>query len=501
MKTALAILIFGLSVGASAAEPAGFQFPRATPESQGISSAAILDFVETADREIEVVNSFMLVRHGKVVAECWWRPYDASTPHQLYSLSKSFTSTAAGMAIAEGKFTLDDRVLSFFPQDAPDEPSEHLRAMRVRDLLSMSTGHASEPRVSASDQPWTRTFLAHPVVYEPGTHFLYNTSATYMVSAIIQKQTGQTVLSYLTPRLFEPLGIENPTWGTSPQGITLGGYGLSVRTEDIARLGQFYLQKGQWNGRQLLPADWVETATSKQISNGTNPESDWNQGYGFQFWRCRHNCFRGDGAFGQYCIVMPDQDAVVAITSGVRNMQAVLNLVWDKLLPAMKSDALPENSAQLEAMQKRFTSLLVPTQKGDFASPMAKSVSGKSYQFDTNDQKIESVSMIFSEDSDPALVLHCDGTPLRTVCGLSHWVKGEMTLPGYPLRKVAVSGAWTAEDMFAIKICLYETPHIRTLRLKFDEDQLTLDSEMNVAFGRTRQPQLIGTIRKPSASE
>ena len=162
-----------------------------------------------------------------------------------------------------------------------------------------------------------------------------------MLSAIVQKATGKTVLDYLKPRLFEPLGIEHPTWETSPQGISTGGYGLSIRTEDIAKFGQLYLQKGKWHGKQLVPAAWVEAATARQTSNGSNPKSDWDQGYGYQFWRCRHGAYRGDGAFGQYCIVMPEQDAVIAITSGVKDMQAVLNLVWDKLLPAMQAIRSP----------------------------------------------------------------------------------------------------------------------------------------------------------------
>ena len=223
-----------------AAEP----LPRSSPEAQGISSSAILAFVEAADKNIESMNSFMLVRHGQVVAEGWWAPYDAASPHSLYSLSKSFTSTAVGLAIAEGKLSVDDEVLKFFPDDAPTEPSKNLKAMRVSDLLRMSTGHQAEPG-RTPDKPWTKTFLAQPVPHKPGTHFLYNTSATYMLSAIVQKATGMTVLDYLKPRLFEPLGIEHPTWETSPQGITTGGYGLSIRTEDIARFGQLYLQKGK----------------------------------------------------------------------------------------------------------------------------------------------------------------------------------------------------------------------------------------------------------------
>jgi CubicO group peptidase (beta-lactamase class C family) len=163
--------------------------------------------------------------------------------------------------------------------------------MRISDLLRMSTGNQTEPP-RTRDRPWTKAFLAHPVPFKPGTHFLYNTSATYMLSAIIQKATGTTVLDYLKPRLFEPLGIDHPTWETSPQGISAGGFGLSIRTEDIARFGQLYLQKGKWHGKQLVPEAWVQEATARQTSNGSNPNSDWEQGYGYQFWRSRHAAYR-----------------------------------------------------------------------------------------------------------------------------------------------------------------------------------------------------------------
>jgi CubicO group peptidase (beta-lactamase class C family) len=292
----------------------GAELPRGSPEAQGVSSSAVLSFVEAADKNIDSMNSFMLLRHGRVAAEGWWAPYDAEAPHSLYSLSKSFTSTAVGLAVSEGKLSLDDQVRKFFPQDAPAEPSNNLKAMRVSDLLRMSTGQQAESARTA-DQPWTKTFLAQPVPFKPGTHFLYNTSASYMLSAIVQKATGMTVLDYLKPRLFEPLGIDHPTWETSPQGISAGGFGLSIRTEDIARFGQLYLHKGKWQGKQIVPESWVDAATTRQTSNGSNPQSDWDQGYGYQFWRCRNGAYRGDGAFGQYCIVLPEQDAVIAITA------------------------------------------------------------------------------------------------------------------------------------------------------------------------------------------
>src|SRR4030095_7379780 len=163
--------------------------PRSSPEREGISSADILDFVDTADRQIDTMNSFMFVRHGYVVAEGWWSPYDPTTPHILYSLSKSFTSTAVGLAISEGKMSLDDEVLKYFPEEAPAEPSVNLKAMRVRDLLRMATGNVAEASF-AGNIPWTRAFLAQPVPFKPGTHFLYNSPGTYMLSAIVQKVTG-----------------------------------------------------------------------------------------------------------------------------------------------------------------------------------------------------------------------------------------------------------------------------------------------------------------------
>src|SRR4051812_18791584 len=335
LLASLACFVFGSYVVSSASESKVESLPRDTPEAQGISSAAILRFIEAADG-IDAMNSFILVRHGRVVAEGWWKPYEAARNHELYSLSKSFTSTAVGLAIADGKLSLDDEVLKFFPEDAPAEPSANLKNMRVRDLLCMSTGHQDEPS-SAPDKVSAKSFLEKPVPHKPGTHFKYNTAATFMLSAIVQKQTGQTVLDYLRPRIFEPLGISQPVWATNFQGISLGGYGLRIRTEDIAKFGQLYLQKGSWHGKQLVPAAWVEAATSRQTSNGSNPKSDWDQGYGYQFWRCRHGAYRGDGAFGQFCMVLPEQDAVIAITSGVKDMQAVMNLVWEKLLPEFKA--------------------------------------------------------------------------------------------------------------------------------------------------------------------
>ncbi len=473
--------------------------PRNTPERQGISSSDILDFVDTADKQIDTMNSFMLVRHGYVVAEGWWEPYDSATPHILYSLSKSFTSTAVGLAIGEGKMRLDDEVLKFFPNDAPAEPSPNLKAMRVRDLLRMATGNQTEAPMLTQNVPWTRTFLTHPVPFKPGTHFLYNSPATYMLSAIVQKVTGMTVLDYLKPRLFGPLGIDNPRWVASPQGISAGAYGLSLRTEDIARFGQLYLQKGNWKGKQLVPSQWIGEATARQTSNGSSPTSDWDQGYGYQFWRSRHNTYRGDGAFGQYCLVIPELDAVVVITSGVRDMQSVMNLVWDKLLPAMRTNQLPENAVARRKLEAKLAGLVVKLPFGQPTTPLASEVSGKWFSFPENDRGIKAVSFDFNSSS-PVLNVRTTGGEIKTPIGIGSWRKTRngfangldkfLSVPEQPF--VATSGAWSANDVFTLKLVLYQTPFYSALTFKFDGDQLLFDAAHNVSFGTRNLPQLVG---------
>lgn len=464
--------------------------PRSTPEAQGVSSTDLLAFVDAADTTIDAMHSVMVLRHGKIVAEGWWAPYDAGTRHLLYSLTKSFTSTAVGLAIADGKLTLDDRVLQYFPDAAPATPSDELKAMRVRDLLTMSTGHHAEPAFGA-DQPWTKTFLSAPVAHKPGTFFLYNTPASYMLSAIVQKVTGAPLRSYLGPRLFDVIGIADPVWETSPEGISIGGYGLKLRTEDIARFGQLYLQKGQWQGRQVVPAAWVEQATARQMSNGSNPESDWEQGYGFQFWRTRHGHYRGDGAFGQFCVVMPEQDAVVVITSGVRSMPAVLNLVWEKLLPALRSSTLPADPSAQRALTTRLAALNLAPQTGEPTAAMASQIAGRRFSFTANDLKIESMALEPGEGGrGVTLVSRVAGADYRVAIGAGRWAKSAFAFGPLTGQPMAASGAWTSDDTYTALLRFHETPFAVTLRLRFTGGQLVLDSEMNPSRGPAKQPTL-----------
>ncbi len=466
--------------------------PRSTTEMQGIKSSAILQFIERGERTIDDLHSVMLLRHGRVITEGWWAPYAEQTPHELYSLSKSFASTAIGIAIAEGRLGLDDTVTSFFDQsDLPAEPGANLQAMRIRDLLSMNSGHQddTEHRLSVEDGRWSRAFLHLNVEHKPGTHFVYNTGATYMLSAILQKTTGQRLIDYLRPRLFDKLGIKNPSWQQSPEGVDLGGWGLRITTEDIARFGLLYLQRGVWNGERILSKEWVADASSRQTSNGSNPRSDWEQGYGYQFWRCRHNSYRGDGAFGQYCIIMPDQDAVLAITSGTEDMQAVLNLVWEELLPNMTDAPLNADMETERKLATKLDSLQLPPQQGKISSAIARRVSGMQYDVNDNEELLETISFKFEPET--VYYMRRAATDYRIPIGRDTWAISDQGEMG----KIAASGAWESEDTYILKVYYCETPYCSVQHFRFNEDLFVLNEEFNVSFGKRVRPQRTGTVR------
>lgn len=463
---------------------------RSTPEHQGVASSAIIQFVQAIEDQIHEIHSFMLLRHGTVIAEGWWSPYHHQSPHLLFSVSKSFTSTAVGLAIAEGYFSLDDFILDFFPEDAPDEISDLLKTMCVRHLLSMSTGQAEDTWSYMVDRPdgnWIKGFLNVPVIHPPGTHFVYNTGATYMLSAIVQKTTGLNLIDYLEPRLFAPLGIENAFWQESPQGITAGGIGLSLKTEDVARFGQLYLQKGMWQGRQILPETWVEAATNLQVSKSSGMQTDWMQGYGYQFWRSRHGAYRADGVFGQYCIVMPEQDAVLAITSGmdIFDMQHPLNLVWDILLPAMSDTPLPDDTVSYHALTEKLSKLAMQMVQGNSISPIASQVSGKLYAVDKNVLNIETITFDFAE-SDCTIKIRTPHEDEIIPCGYEAWLLGQTALFSQRLlfdtTPTATCGAWTSETTFTLVIRLYETPFFHTVTCDFIDDELMIEMCVNVSM-------------------
>lgn len=477
----LSLSALGIHLPQAHAEATSGHLARDRAEALGVSSSAILDFLKAMEQEKMELHSFMMLRHGQVIAEGWWEPYGPELVHTMYSMSKSFTSTAVGFAVAEGKLSVEDKVVSFFPNDLPAQISENLAAMRVKDLLTMTPGNEKEPTGSVTqEENWVRAFLAQKIIHKPGTHFLYNSVATYMCSAIVQKVTGQTILDYLTPRLFTPLGISGMRWETCPRGINTGGWGLSIQTEGLAKFGQLLLQKGKWLGQQIIPAAWIDEATSFHVQQpgGDKPDrpkakNDWLQGYGYQFWRCQGTAFRGDGAFGQFTIVLPEQDAVIVMTSENKNMQGQLDLVWKHLLPAF--DAKPLATADLSRMKN----LKLQPPVGQ-AQPTVKS--GKRYQLAANDLGLAVADFSYNEKS---CVFSADGQVIS--CGFGTWIKGDMALPGTPPRliaggkakatprsKIAAAAAWEDAQTLVMTWRYYETPHSDKVTCRFEGDQVTI---------------------------
>ncbi len=501
--TAICIFLLALSSCNNPGNRVTVSLPRSTPATEGVDPKGIIDFISAVNNSNHEFHSIMILRHGKVVTEGWWSPYSPSLKHTLYSLSKSFTSTAVGFAVSENKLKLTDKVVSFFPGSLPDSVSRYLAGMKVRDLITMSAGMDPDPTmfIPANDTDWVKAFLARPVVNEPGTRFLYNSMATYMLSAIVQKVTGEKVIDYLTPRLFRPLGIEGIDWETDPMGINTGGWGLRLRTEDMAKFGQLYLQKGKWNGKQILPAEWVDEATTFKIDqapgapDSVKGRSDWMQGYCYQFWRCRHNAFRGDGAFGQYIIVIPEKDAVVAITCETPDMQGELNLVWDYILPALRDQPIPEDNASETLLKQMLGSVAVKLPAKGIESNSASSLEGKTFVLGKNDTGMESFAFGFS-GNDCTLRMKQNGSAYDFTFGREEWQKGKTSRPGpnllmtekgyerqIPKAEVAGMCRWRDTNCLELTLRYIESPHTETFTCTFKGDSLIADREISFLRG------------------
>lgn len=347
------------------------------PEDAGVSSRGILTYLDAVrDAKLEH-HALLVIRHGKVAAKLLFAPYDDHTPHMLFSLSKSFCSCAAGFAVQEGLLDWNTRLIDVLPEKFPAEPSPWLQSITLHHLLTMGSGLKPESD-SVSGADWISLILNCGCDHEPGTHFHYNSHGTYLVSAMVQKATGMTVRDYLIPRLFEPLGMMNadgtpPAWDCCPGGVNIGGWGLWLSCAQIAPFGQCLLQKGVWDGKQVLPPEWLARATVPQIdnANGGPRDSEWTLGYGYQFWMCSGDRYRGDGALSQFCIVDEKRDMVVCCVSGVPDIGKALNCIYDHLFAAADMPpASPETQAELQERLAAL-SLPVPAHDGTIPAPAA----------------------------------------------------------------------------------------------------------------------------------
>lgn len=507
--------------------PGWGDLPAAPPEKVGVDSGAILDLLAALEASPHEPHSIMIARDGHTVAGGWWAPYRADVPQLLYSLSKSVTGTAVGIAIDEGRLHLDDRVIDFFPDQRPATVDANLAALRLRHLLTMTVGHdADSTPIITRERDWVRAFLAQPIVHAPGSVFLYDSGASYMLSAIVQKVSGKPLDAYLRPRLFDPLGIADARWATCPMGINTGGWGLKLTTGALTRFGQLYLDQGRYGGRQIVSRSWVAEATRAQVRQpltgappGVDPSalpatSDWHQGYGYQFWRCRHDAFRGDGAFGQYCIVLPDKRTVVALTSCTPDMQGLLNLVWQNLLPGLREAPLTSDPAAAARLRDKLAGLTLPIPKGASHSPEAARIGGRRFVLEPNSMGTVAVTLHF-DDASCAFELEIAGRRSSVRAGLGGWREGFTDLPGAPPEfteligainrmpgpiRVAAAAAWSSDQVLDMQWRYNETPHFDAVSCVIEGDQIRIAFSNSItklaAAHREIRPVLIGRMTR-----
>lgn len=437
------------------------KLPISTPEAEGVSSAGIVKFLEAVEKGNNELHSFVIVRHGKIISKGYWSPYGKDLKHVMYSVSKSFTSIGVGLAAAENKLKLSDKVIKFFPESLPDTLSTFMKEMTVQDLLRMSTGMNSDPIFNArGSNNWPKTFLSSPIENKPGSVFKYNNMASFMLSAIVQKATGEKLVDYLKPRLFDPLGIKNYVWDEAPGGYTLGAIGLKITSEDMAKFGQMLLQKGKWNGKQIVPQSYVEEATSLMIASSA-PENktpkelnDWEQGYGYQFWRGTHNTYRADGLGGQFIIVFPDKDALVVLTSAATSTQEELHMVWEHLLPAMQDKPLAEDKIAVAELETKIASLSAKMTSPPGPTALLKKISGKRIEVAKNESGIDALSLSF-KDSEVQIQIDRGTEKYNITAGKDNYLYSQTllsSLAGSPkpnqtlLNQVATKYTWINES-------------------------------------------------------
>ncbi|MFI2427235.1 serine hydrolase domain-containing protein [Streptomyces sp. NPDC018955] len=440
--------------------------PTAEPAAQGVDASGVHAFLDAleADPDIEP-HSLMILRHGRLVAAGWWAPYTARRPHLLYSLSKSFTATAAALAEAEGLLDFDAPVLSYFPEFEADITDARSRAMLVRHVASMASGHEDETvdaAYAADPVEPVRGFLLQPPERDPGTVFAYNQPCTYTLGAIVQRVTGQTLTEYLRPRLFDPLGIGEALWQRDRTGREIGFSGLHAATDAVARLGQLYLDDGVWRGERLLPEGWAARAAHPHIPTAGTPlvgdRQDSIRGYGYQFWVSRHG-FRGDGAYGQFCLVLPEHDAVVAVTTATERTQEYLDLVWRHLLPAFHPAPLTGREAADTALRERLERLALPPADGGPVPPeRAGDWSGAAFTPEgggfAGRPKLTAAEVTADDGGGWTLTLTEDGERFgaRFLAGQG-WTTAEEPVP------TAASGGWNDGDTLTVDLAFLETPH------------------------------------------
>ncbi|WP_251152418.1 serine hydrolase [Cellulosimicrobium sp. Marseille-Q4280] len=427
--------------------------PRSTPAASTVSSRAVAALLDRLEADRVECHSIMVVRHGHVVAEGWWSPYSAGRPHLLYSLTKSFTSVAVGLAVADGLLSLDDRVVDVLPDHVPADICDQARRLTVHHLLSMTTGHDGDSlgeawRLEPGDL--TKGFLRVPFPEVEGTRHAYDNATTYVLARMVERVTGRGLPELLDERLFTPMGVDHAEWDRVASGASFGFHGLHLTTEAVAAFGELLLRGGRWGDAQLVPREWVELATSRHVETqqveGWSDNPDTRCGYGYQFWMSRHG-YRGEGSFGQTCVVVPAHDLVVVMTSAVsEGGETLLGPVWECLLPGLDRADAPADDAAL-AERLRHLELAPPTGTADPGRAVTARVDASAEA-----SPLPEGSPVVVEPASGGWVVRLGGS-LDVEVGHGEWRESA------PLgRPVVAAGAWQG-GTFVADLYVVTTPH------------------------------------------
>jgi len=459
--------------------------PRSTPEAQGVPSKAIADYIDAVRKLKLNVHSLMVLRNGQVIAEGWWDPYKPEYPHEMASLSKSFTSTAIGIAVDRKLLTVEDNVAAFFSEYAELTTGADWQALKVKHLLTMSNGHnaAADARHTGGDD-WAKNFFEQVFVHRPGDVFCYDSIASYMLSRIVAKATGMDMLEWLEINFFKPLGIKNITSARCPQGYSIGGWGMNIKTVDIAKLGLLYLQQGMWRGQQVLSKDWVAQATAAQIDT---PDG---LGYGYQFWRSPHDAFNGNGMYGQFCLVVPDKQLIVAITAGSDDMHEIVSQVWPTLYVALSAAPLAPDPAACKSLRRKMKRLNYHPRQGKIAATgINNDIDGSRYAIAGDSfLKLKSIGFRLLDDG-VAIEFDCANKCKELYFGYGRWRKTDslggpqdFAGPGETGMNVAASAGWLTTNQLRASMQLYESFFKFTFDFIFDGADLKISSNASISF-------------------
>jgi hypothetical protein len=456
------------------------------PENHGLSSKSLFEFFSCIEQLNLAVNSFVLLKNGKATAQFYRKPYRKESPQLLFSLSKSFTSIAIGIARDEGYLDLSDTVISFFPDKLPNHISENLSQMTIHHLLSMNAGHHENIYdYVAKETDWVKAYLSVEVEHRPGTYYRYSTHSTYMLSAILEKITKQNLTDFLMPRLFEPLDISKPSWETCPMGIAAGGMGLSIPTEGIAKFGQMLLNKGMFNGLRIVSEEYINLATKEQSDTRRDEDRiDFSQGYGYQFFLCRDGCFMGNGGYGQLCFVAPKSNIVIAVISSfssMKQLQILLDLIYEHILGHINKD-FPHNYDDQKSLHKYLSNITYPFTKPCSPSADLINLENLNYSLQNNPQHISQLSFCSKDDHLEFQLIYEDKTAKTYKFEFdSLFYSSDFFIKdlAYHQQEVVTKASWKDTNTLALTMLYIETPYVVKYSILFNDKRVELHCNSN----------------------